>query len=103
MKGRMMLAVAILAACAARIVSAHIGSPNVFVDVMAGPYQLLITIKPPYAIPGVANVEVLTTTDDVREIRIVPLPLTGPGAQFAPPAPAAPSSRPCASVRRMPR
>jgi hypothetical protein len=32
----------------------------------------------------VAEVEVLTTSDDVREVRIVPLPLTGPGARFAP-------------------
>ena len=84
MKRSMTLAALVLAACATAIVSAHVGSPNVFVDVMAGPYQLLITIKPPYAIPGVAEVEVLATSDDVREIRIVPLPLTGPGAQFAP-------------------
>ena len=30
------------------------------------------------------EVEVLTTATDIREVRIVPLPLTGPGAQFAP-------------------
>ena len=36
------------------------------------------------AIPGVADVEVLATSDDVREVRIVPLPLTGAGAKFAP-------------------
>ena len=41
-------------------------------------------MRPPYAIPGVADVEVLATSDDVRDVRIVPLPLTGPGAQFAP-------------------
>lgn len=64
--------------------SAHIGSPDVFIDGHAGAYRLLVTVRPPYAIPGVAQVEVLTTTDDVEEIRIVPLPLTGPGAQFAP-------------------
>jgi hypothetical protein len=78
------LAAALLAACASVGVSAHVGSPTVFLDGMAGPYRLLITIKPPYAIPGVAEVEVLTTGDDVSEVRIVPLPLTGPGAQFAP-------------------
>jgi hypothetical protein len=78
------LATALLVACASTGVSAHVGSPTVFLDGMAGPYRLLITIKPPYAIPGVAEVEVLSTNDDVREVRIVPLPLTGPGAQFAP-------------------
>jgi hypothetical protein len=63
---------------------AHIGSPDVFLEGPAGPYRLLVTVRPPHAIPGVADVEVLTTSDDVREVRIVPLPLTGAGAQFAP-------------------
>jgi hypothetical protein len=78
------LAAVALAACAAIQVSAHVGSPNVFLDGMAGPYRLLVTIRPPYAIPGVAEVEILTTSEGVDEVRIVPLPLTGPGAQFAP-------------------
>jgi hypothetical protein len=73
-----------LAACTAVEVSGHVGSPDVFLDGMAGPYRLLVTIRPPYAIPGVADVEILTTSDDISEVRIVPLPLTGPGAQFAP-------------------
>ena len=55
-----------------------------FLDGQAGPYRLLVTVRPPHAIPGIADVEVLTTSDDVRDVRIVPLPLTGPGAQFAP-------------------
>ena len=55
-----------------------------FLDAQAGPYRLFITVRPPRVIPGVADVEVLAATDDVREVRIVPLPLTGPGAQFAP-------------------
>jgi hypothetical protein len=63
---------------------AHIGSPDVFLDATAGPYRLLVTIRPPHAIPGVADVEVRAMADGVRDIRIVPLPLTGPGAQFAP-------------------
>jgi hypothetical protein len=81
---RLWLAGLLLAALPAARVSAHIGSPTVFLDGMAGPYRLLITVKPPYAIPGIAEVEVLATGDDVSELRIVPLPLTGPGAQFAP-------------------
>lgn len=64
--------------------SAHIGSPDIFVEGHAGPYRLLVTVRPPHAIPGVADVEVLATSDDIRDVRIVPLPLTGPGAQFAP-------------------
>ena len=65
-------------------VSAHIGSPDVFLESHAGPYRLFVTIRPPLAIPGVADVEVLATDDGVRDVRIVPLPLTGAGARFAP-------------------
>jgi hypothetical protein len=65
-------------------IAGHIGSPDVFLDANAGPYRLLVTIRPPHAIPGVANVEVLATSDDIHEMLIVPLPLSGPGAQFAP-------------------
>jgi hypothetical protein len=64
--------------------AAHIGSPDVFLDGHAGPYRVLVTVRPPYAVPGVADVEILTTSSDVKGVRIVPLPLTGPGAQFAP-------------------
>src|SRR5206468_9015958 len=77
-----------IAAIAAAIVgappaAAHIGSPDVFLDGHAGPYRLLITVRPPHAIPGVADVEVLAP-DGVQGVRIVPLPLAGVGAQFAP-------------------
>ena len=80
---------AALVACVVALVppsplAAHIGSPDVFVDGRAGPYRLFVTIRPPHAIPGVAQVEVLTTSDAVKDVRIVPLPLTGPGATFAP-------------------
>jgi hypothetical protein len=79
-------ALAALAAAIAlqRNAAAHVGSPDVFLDGMAGPYRLLVTVRPPYAIPGVAAVDILTTGDEVRGVHIVPLPLSGPGAQFAP-------------------
>jgi len=64
--------------------AAHVGSPDVFLDGEAGPYRLFVTVRPPRAIPGVADVEVLAQASEVREVRIVPLPLSGPGAQFAP-------------------
>lgn len=65
-------------------VLAHIGSPDVFLEGNAGPYRLFVTVRPPLAIPGVADVDVLATTDDVRDVHIVPLPLAGQGAKFAP-------------------
>ena len=63
---------------------AHVGSPDVFYEGNAGPYRLLVTIRTPVVIPGVAEVEVRSASPDVREVRVVPLPLRGPGAKFAP-------------------
>jgi hypothetical protein len=56
--------------------SAHLGSPDVFYEGAAGPYHLLVTIRPPLVVPGVARVEILSATGDVRQIHIAPLPLT---------------------------
>jgi hypothetical protein len=69
-----------------RNASAHVGSPDVFLDAQAGAYHVFVTVRPPHAVPGIADVEVLTTSSDVHDVRIVPLPLSGPGAQFAPTA-----------------
>ena len=62
----------------------HVGSPDIFYEGDAGPYHLLVAIRPPVVIPGIAEVEVRTTSNDVREVHVVPLPLKGPGAKFAP-------------------
>jgi hypothetical protein len=77
-------AVLIAIALATPPVSAHVGSPDVFLEGDAGPYRIFVTVRPPHAVPGIADVEVLTTSSAVRNVQIVPLPLTGPGAQFAP-------------------
>jgi hypothetical protein len=66
------------------VVTAHVGTSDVFLDTNAGPYRLFVTVRAPSVIPGVAGVEILTTTSAVRQIRVVPMPLTGPGARFAP-------------------
>ncbi|MDQ2843227.1 MAG: hypothetical protein M3Y72_19755 [Acidobacteriota bacterium] len=63
---------------------AHIGSPDIYFDGKAGPYQLFVTIRPPTVIPGVAELEVRSTTSGIASIHAVPLPLSGPGAKFAP-------------------
>jgi hypothetical protein len=63
---------------------AHVGSPDVFYDGQAGPYRLLVTIRTPTVIPGVAEIEVRSAANDVDKMHIVPTPLTGPGAKFAP-------------------
>src|SRR5579872_255688 len=63
---------------------AHVGSPDVFYEGEVGPYHLMVTIRPQQVIPGVAEVEIRSTSPEVRQVRIVPLPMTGPGARFAP-------------------
>jgi hypothetical protein len=63
---------------------AHVGSPDVFFEGNAGPYRLFVTVRLPQVIPGVAEIEIRTESNDVREVRIVPLRLAGPGSQYAP-------------------
>ncbi len=66
------------------IATAHVGSPDVFLEGTAGPYPLLVTLRPPVVIPGVAEVEIRTSAADVREIRVVPVPLTGLAKKYPP-------------------
>ncbi|MBY0507189.1 MAG: hypothetical protein K2X03_24960 [Bryobacteraceae bacterium] len=65
---------------------AHVGSPDVYLEGSAGPYPVLVTVRPPVVIPGVAEVEIRALGDGVQSISITPTPMTGPGAQFAPTA-----------------
>lgn len=64
--------------------SAHIGSSEIFYESDAGPYKLFVTIRPPEVIPGVAEVSIRAAATDIQQLRIVPLPLSGEGARFAP-------------------
>jgi hypothetical protein len=67
-------------------VSAHVNSPDIYYDGMAGPYHLLVTVRPPAVIPGVAVVEIRCDDKDqgIDQIRILPLLMSGPGAKLAP-------------------
>jgi hypothetical protein len=68
----------------ARLAEAHVGSPDAVIDGQAGPYHLLVTIRPPEVIPGIAQIEVRALDDDVARVSVVPLPLQGPGLNLAP-------------------
>ncbi len=63
---------------------AHVGSPDAVQDGQAGPYHLLVTIRPPEVIPGIAQVEIRALDDDVARVSVVPLPLRGPGVSSPP-------------------
>jgi hypothetical protein len=76
-------ALVVVAALSAPL-AAHVGSPDVYYEGQAGPYRLLVAIRTPPVVPGVADVEVRALDDTPRKVRVVPLRLTGPGAVFAP-------------------
>jgi hypothetical protein len=55
---------------------AHVGSPDVFYEGDAGPYHLLITVRPPGMIPGIAQVEIRSTSGAPTTINVAPVYLT---------------------------
>ncbi|MGO9453643.1 MAG: hypothetical protein ACLQDV_21725 [Candidatus Binataceae bacterium] len=63
---------------------AHVGSPDVFYEGNAGPYHLFVTVMVPQVIPGVAEVQIRTDSDDIRKISTAVTRLSGAGSQYAP-------------------
>jgi len=63
---------------------AHVGSPDVYFDGHAGPYQLLVTIRPPAMIPGVAEIEVRGSDPGLNSIKGVPMYIVGEGSKYPP-------------------
>jgi len=64
--------------------AAHVNSPDVYFDGYAGPYHLLVTLRPPAVVPGVAQVQVRSVGGDVDQVKVLPLRMIGPGAMNAP-------------------
>ena len=65
-------------------VSAHVGSADVYFDGDAGPYHLYVTVRVPQVIPGIAEIDVRSSTNDVDKVEIVPMRLSGAGSNFPP-------------------
>jgi hypothetical protein len=63
---------------------AHVGSPDVFLNGNAGPYHLLVTVRPPAVIPGIAEIEVRAIGEPPLRVLLQPTPLTGPAANLPP-------------------
>jgi len=68
---------------------AHVNSPDVYYDGNAGPYHLLVAVRPPVVVPGIAQIEIRVVEGDVEKIEIRPMRIVGPGAKLAPTADAA--------------
>jgi hypothetical protein len=80
------LAVLVILLVAALSLNAHVGSPDVYYEGDAGPYHLVVTVRVPQVIPGVAEIQIRCAKNDVRAIQIVPMRLSGAGSNY-PPAP----------------
>jgi hypothetical protein len=84
MRRALALAVGLVVAGSASAAGAHVGSPDAVEDGQAGPYHLLVTIRPPEVIPGIAQIEVRALAGDVARVTVVPVPLRGPGVNLPP-------------------
>lgn len=84
MKRTLAIVISLAVLALAPSAEAHVGSPDAVADGQAGPYHLLVTIRPPEVIPGVAQIEVRALDGDVARVEVVPAPLRGPGTKLAP-------------------
>jgi len=65
--------------------AAHVGSPDVFFQGDAGPYHLVVSIRTPQMIPGVAEIQIRSSAPGVRQVKVVPLYIVGEGSKYPPP------------------
>ncbi len=63
---------------------AHVGSPDVFYEGNAGPYHLFVSVMVPQVIPGVAQIDIRSESNDVSQVSTSVARLTGPGSKYAP-------------------
>ena len=66
----------VLAACAVPL-SAHVGSPDVFLEGNAGPYKLFVTVRVPQVIPGIAEIEIRSESER-RKLTFASPPCSSP-------------------------
>jgi hypothetical protein len=64
--------------------SAHVGSPDFYYEGYAGPYHLLVTVRPPAVIPGIAEIQIRSIATPPTHVDVLPLRLVGQGATLAP-------------------
>ena len=81
---RRIVGIFVLVLATALSVGAHVGSSDVFFEGDAGPYHIYVTVRVPQVIPGIAEIEVRSASNDVEKIEIVPMRLSGAGSDFPP-------------------
>ena len=81
----MIRALIFLASFFALTAQAHIGSPDVFYDGMAGPYPVCVTIRMPSVIPGRAEISVRVQTNEPVTVSFLPVYSWTPVTNAPPP------------------
>jgi hypothetical protein len=76
----LLLALALASTCVA-----HVGSPDVYFQGNAGPYHIVVLVRTPQMIPGVAEIEIRSDQPGIRELKITPLYIVGAGSKYPPP------------------
>lgn len=67
------LTLAVILSFFAIAAEAHVGSPDVFYDGMAGPYPARVTIRMPNVVPGRAEISVRVQTSDAVRVSFLPV------------------------------
>lgn len=78
-------ALAILLSLLALTAQAHVGSPDVFYDGMAGPYRVRVTIRMPNVVPGRAEISAHVTTSEPVNVSFLPIYSRTPITNAPPP------------------
>src|SRR5258708_16755519 len=71
---------------------AHVGSPDVYYDGHPGPYHLLVTVRTPAVLPGLAQTQIRELSKNVSQVYILPARKLRPRPRPAPRPDAAPHS-----------
>jgi hypothetical protein len=64
---------------------AHVGSPDVYFQGTAGAYNIVVLVRTPQMIPGVAEIEIRSDKPGIHIVKITPLYIIGPGSKYPPP------------------
>jgi hypothetical protein len=59
--------------CAACAAQAHVGSPTVFFQGLAGSFPIRVTIQPPGVVPGLAQIHVQVTAGEATRVTVRPV------------------------------
>jgi len=75
----------LLSLALASVCFAHVGSPDVYFQGEAGPYHIVVLVRTPQMIPGVAEIEIRGDKPGIHVVKITPLYIIGPGSKYPPP------------------